>query len=273
MSATWWKAATAGAMAALVAAVAGWLALSGHHTSTPRHSSDKAVVGAPSSGACYGYTAQDYLNRLLPGAPPTACSGRHTAETFQVITAADLPATRPASPSTANLTYCPTARLNQWLGARPTGFPTLYIAVAVYPDKEQWARGEHWVRCDALLADSGTFTTFTNSQAGSLTGKALAPFAQCQVPHEFPDGMGTVLTTCTGHPKALVVAAQFVPDVSASTGRAREKASWNACAKAVAPFVTSTVHLLAGIPPAGVRAPVDCMVPQTALSSTITRPA
>jgi hypothetical protein len=231
-----------------------------------------ATSTTPTIGACYDYPADDFGHARSWSAAPVDCATRHTAETFAIVPAASVPSTRPASVVRAKQQYCTVTDLDAWLDARPAGFLTMYEALVAYPDQAAWDAGQRWIRCDVALPDVGILQASTGSTRHVLAGKALLPYAQCQVPHRFPDGMGTAIKACKGRPTAAVSVALVILDRPGATFAVRRDASYAACTRAVAPFVRPAMasSLRVTVPDTDSRSQIECTLSQAALLPSIT---
>ena len=116
------------------------------------------VMPAPASaaaavGACYDYPIAT-LEKGSSDTAPIDCAGPHTAETWFVGTLPEsfgLPSKASATLRLAAGRPCTVAAMNAFLGMPDRKLPSRFIPVALLPTDAQWATGDRWVRCDAVL--------------------------------------------------------------------------------------------------------------------------
>ena len=144
------------------------------------------VAPAPASaeatvGACYSYKVGT-LGDLSSAAPAVACTAKHTAETYYVRTLPEAFGT----PSKASLAKrlsaaepCSVKAMNSYLGMPDRKLPSRFLSVALFPTDDEWAAGQRWMRCDAVLQGGTSLVTLTQPAAALVASAPAEQFDFC----------------------------------------------------------------------------------------------
>ncbi|MFM7147057.1 MAG: septum formation family protein [Actinomycetales bacterium] len=171
-----------------------------------------AASEAPSVGTCYGYSAKE-AKEFSTTSGPVDCAGPHTAEVFAVGTApatmSDPRSAKPGQIIAATKSSCTQAGLKAYLGLTDD-FPTRFQFKAHFPNAEQWAAGQRWVRCDATLRDQLALGTWAGTAAATVQAQGAAAFRFCTPSVgllEAPDATRTRAQNCTDPKKQWILVA------------------------------------------------------------------
>lgn len=163
------------------------------------------AAAAPSIGECYNYPIA-VRDAVSSGVAGVACTDPHTAETYW--TGSLKPSFGPPSKATpgarlAAATACDTKALNTYLAMPDRTLPSRWLSFALFPTDAQWAAGERWVRCDAVLKTGLKLTDLTTRATDFVTASGVDYFNFC-TPTQ-PNARNTESYPCTNPKKNWIM--------------------------------------------------------------------
>ena len=184
-------------------------------TATTALATPAQAAATPSVGQCWDYQARALAKLAVPG-DPVACEGPHRAETFAIgALPADFPRLEEATVRQVvalRTAACTEPALRAYLGL-PTGLPTRFRAVAVFPSNDQLAAGERWLRCDAVYDTGLGLGVMPKAAPGWVAENAANPtaFSFCTPGTGYfrmPSPTRTLAQECTDPAKQWILVAR-----------------------------------------------------------------
>ena len=152
---------------------------------------------APAVGGCYEYPIST-IDKVASAAPVIGCESPHTAETWY-LGALNGTFGVPSKSSHASRLLagspCTITAMNAYLGLPDRRLPSRYRNAVLFPTDAQWAAGERWVRCDAVL-QSGLQLQQTTGGAAAFVAAADPNSLNFCTPST-PSARNTAAVQCT----------------------------------------------------------------------------
>ncbi|MHB1066595.1 MAG: septum formation family protein [Candidatus Nanopelagicales bacterium] len=155
------------------------------------------AAAAPVAGACFDYPVAA-VDEISSPAAAIGCEAPHSAETFAVRALAERFGPPSKASVAARLTAasgCTVKAMNAYLGMPRRSLPSRFQVAALFPTDAQWAAGERWVRCDAVLRSGLGLQRITGPGAAFVASVPQADLNFCTP--STPSARNTAAARCT----------------------------------------------------------------------------
>lgn len=148
-------------------------------------------------GSCFDYPVAT-LDEISSPAAAIGCENPHTAETFAVRTLGEQfgpPSKASVAARLAAASGCTVKAMNAYLGMPARVLPSRFRVAALFPTNAQWAAGERWVRCDAVLQSGLVLQRITGPGSAFVASVPQADLNFCTP--STPSARNTAAVRCT----------------------------------------------------------------------------